>query len=78
MKSRWIFLLTIGAAPLVAHADWAPAVYNDNYVVTVGASVNGSYGQITYSEPRFGSGNDYLGSVARDVYSIRLAEDGAQ
>jgi hypothetical protein len=70
MKSRWIFLLMIGAAPLVAHADWAPAVYNDNYVVTVGASVNGSYGQITYSEPRFGGGNDYLGSVARDVYSI--------
>ena len=40
------------------------------HVVTVGASVNGSYGQITYSEPRFGGGNDYLGSVARDVYSI--------
>jgi len=42
MKRRWIFLLVIGAAPLAAHADWAPAVYNDTYVVTVGASVNGS------------------------------------
>ena len=70
MKSRWILLLTIGAVPLLAHADWAPAVYNDDYVVTVGAAVNGSYGQITYRESRFGGGNNYLGSVARDVYSV--------
>ena len=41
---------------------------NDNYVVTVGASVNGSHGQITYSEDAY-SGN-FLPSVARDVYSI--------
>ena len=40
----------------------------DNYVVTVGAAVNGSYGEITYSEDRY-SGN-FLPSIARDVYSI--------
>jgi hypothetical protein len=68
MKSRWILLLAIGAAPLVAHADWLPITMNDSYVVTVGATVNGQYGEITYSEDR-NSGN-FLPSVARDVYSI--------
>jgi hypothetical protein len=68
MKSRWILLLAIGAAPLVAHADWLPTTFNDNYIVTVGAAVNGSYGEITYSEDAY-SGN-FLPSVARDVYSI--------
>jgi hypothetical protein len=68
MKSRWTLLLAIVAVPHVAHADWWPSPWYDNYVVTVGASVNGSYGEITYSEDRY-SGN-YLPSVARDVYSI--------
>jgi hypothetical protein len=68
MKSRWTLLLAIVAVPHIAHADWLPTTLNDNYIVTVGASVNGSYGEITYSEDR-NSGN-YLPSVARDVYSI--------
>ena len=68
MKSRWTLLLAIVAVPHVAHADWLPTTCNDSYIVTVGASVNGSYGEITYSEDAY-SGN-FLPSVARDVYSI--------
>ena len=71
MKSRWTLLLAIVAAPHVAHADWLPYTLNDSYIVTVGASVNGSYGEITYSEDAY-SGN-FLPSVARDVYSITNA-----
>src|SRR5262245_3636012 len=68
MRRKWTLLLAIGALPHIAHADWCPTPWYDNYVVTVGASVNGSYGEITYSEDRY-SGN-YLPSIARDVYSI--------
>lgn len=68
MKIRWALLLGIIAVPHVALADWEPIRVADNYIVTVGASVNGSYGEITYSEDAW-SGN-YLPSVARDVYSI--------
>jgi hypothetical protein len=68
MKFRWTLLLAIVAVPHVAYADWEPITVADNYLVTVGATVNGSHGEITYSEDA-NSGN-YLPSVARDVYSI--------
>src|SRR5262245_1911891 len=68
MKLKRILLLAIGAAPLAAHADWQPVVYNDDYVVTLGGTVNNGYRQSSDSEGRY-SGN-YLPSIARDVYSI--------
>lgn len=71
MKLRWIFLLAIGAVPTLAHAEWQPITVADNYIVTVGAAINGSYGEISYSEDR-NSGN-YLPSIARDVLAIREA-----
>ena len=71
MKFRWISLFAIVAVPHMAHAEWQPITVADNYIVTVGASVNGSYGEITYSEDA-NSGN-YLPSVARDVISVRTS-----
>ena len=40
-------VVAIVAAPHVAHAAWLPTTFSDSYIVTVGASVNGSYGEIT-------------------------------
>jgi hypothetical protein len=67
-KMKLKMLLGLAALPLAAHADWHPIPQTDRYIVTLGATVNGYYGQITYGEDRW-SGN-YLPTVARDVYSI--------
>ena len=71
MKFRWALLLSIGALPHIAQADWWPVVLGDDYVVTVGASVNGQYGEITYRENS--TYGNYLPSIAADVASIPAA-----
>jgi hypothetical protein len=68
MKLRTASLLSLALLPLVAQADWVPRHVSDEWVATVGASVNGYSGSVTWAENRFASGP--LGRVAGDVLSI--------
>jgi hypothetical protein len=68
MKFRKTLLLCIGAMPLLAHADWQPIINGDRYIVTLGATVNGLSGSITYSEDRWTGSN--LPGIASQVYAV--------
>jgi hypothetical protein len=69
MKYRTIVALILGALPLLAHADWQPVVTSDQYIVTLGATVNGYSGQLPpYAENKASAGPISL--VAADIFAI--------
>jgi len=68
MRFKGMLLLALGAMPFAAHADWQPIPTSDRFVVTVGASVNGLSGQITYDDNHPALSG--LTAVAIDVYRM--------
>src|SRR4051812_41619031 len=75
MKYRMILALAVSAMPLLAHADWLPVVTTDQYIVNLGATVNGYSGSLPpYSENRSSAGPFSL--LASDILKIpRSLED---
>jgi len=68
MRFKRILLLGISAMSVAAHADWQPIPTGDRFVVTVGASVNGLYGEITYDDNHPALSG--LAGIATDVYRM--------